>query len=106
MANLISSLTAATLVFFLRHLPVSLLGIGKPFGRTSRSPLLFKYTSNIAALPAQMGEDIAVKHGGSHPNTTARQKQRVADNPQRRSSSWIGVVFGRRTMSRATVWWV
>jgi len=23
-----------------------------------------------------------------------------------RSSSWIGVVFGRRTMSRATVWWV
>src|ERR1700726_1991834 len=52
MANLISSLTAATFVFFLRHLPVSLLGIGKPLGTTSRSPFQFKYTSNIAAPPS------------------------------------------------------
>jgi hypothetical protein len=81
MANLISSLTAPTFVFFLRHLPVSLLGIGKPLGTTSRSPFQFKYTSNIAAPPSLRAEHIAAKQAWSHPNTTAYQETACRRQP-------------------------
>ena len=37
--------------------------------------------------PSLMAEHIAAKQEWSHPNTTARQKQRVADNRQRRVST-------------------
>jgi hypothetical protein len=48
-----------------------------------------------------MAEHIAAKQAGSHPNTTARQKQRVADNPQRMSTIYIR---GRLPTYRFITW--